>query len=164
MCMHPVLFSIGRAHFGHGLVCARIQRMFSLSALFFTSHARAVAQATGRCASSAHAQQNAAPHAQETSAAVVGPTREEATSIARSHPGATHHLTFGLSSTNERHPKRARFERAAADSDGAAVSSVKNDSGTRVAHPARGQRASRLAGPSSTFASRYPDQHCPQKS
>jgi hypothetical protein len=103
MCMHPALFSIGREHFGHGFVCARIQRMFSLSALFFTSHLRTVAQSTGRCASSAHAQQKDAPHAQRTSISLVGPTRDEVDSTARSHPGETHHLSFGLSSTNERH-------------------------------------------------------------
>jgi hypothetical protein len=161
--MHPVLFSIGLEHLGHGLVCARIQVMFSLSALFFTSHRRTVAQSTGRCASSAHAQQKNAPHLHATSTALVGPMRDDKTEIARSHPGATHHFTRGLSSTNERHENRACFARDAAESF-VCVSFVKNDSGTRVAHPACGHRASRQDGPSSTFASRYPDQHCSQKS
>lgn len=41
MCMHPWFFSIGRLHLGQGLELARIQFMFSLSALFFCTHLRA---------------------------------------------------------------------------------------------------------------------------
>jgi hypothetical protein len=35
---HPWFFSMGRLHLGHGLELARIQFMFSLSALFFITH------------------------------------------------------------------------------------------------------------------------------
>ncbi len=44
--MQPWFFSMGRLHLGHGLVLARIQLRFSLSALFFSSHFETVAQST----------------------------------------------------------------------------------------------------------------------
>ena len=37
---------MGRLHLGHGFVLARIQFMFSLSALFFRIHLLTVAQST----------------------------------------------------------------------------------------------------------------------
>ena len=46
MCMHPWFFSMGRLHLGHGLVLARIQFRFSLSALFFRIQVATVSQST----------------------------------------------------------------------------------------------------------------------
>jgi hypothetical protein len=46
MCMQPWFFSMGLWHLGQGLVLARIQFRFSLSALFFVIHLRTVSQRT----------------------------------------------------------------------------------------------------------------------
>lgn len=48
MCMQPWFFSMGLWHLGQGLVLARIQLRFSLSALFLVSHLRTVAHDTCR--------------------------------------------------------------------------------------------------------------------
>ena len=50
MCMQPEFFSIGRLHLGHGLVLARIQFRFSLSALFLRIHRSTILQDTYRTA------------------------------------------------------------------------------------------------------------------
>ena len=101
MCMHPMLFSIGRLHSGHGFVFAKIQFMFSLSALFLINHLRTVSQSTGRCACSWHCQQNDVPQWHVTSTGLSPRTTSICTD--RSHPGPTHHFTLGLSSTHDRH-------------------------------------------------------------
>jgi hypothetical protein len=44
--MQPWFFSMGLWHLGQGLVLARIQFRFSLSALFFVIHLRTVSQRT----------------------------------------------------------------------------------------------------------------------
>jgi hypothetical protein len=62
MCMQPWFFSMGRLHLGHGLELARIQFMFSLSALFFCTHFATVSQSTGRCASWLQFQQKPREH------------------------------------------------------------------------------------------------------
>ena len=59
MCMHPWAFSMGRLHLGHGLVFARIQLAFSLSALFLRSHMFTVAQST--CAAAMQQNSEAGP-------------------------------------------------------------------------------------------------------
>jgi hypothetical protein len=46
MCMQPWFFSMGLWHLGQGLVLARIQLRFSLSALFLVIHLRTVPHAT----------------------------------------------------------------------------------------------------------------------
>ena len=74
--------------------------MFSLSAPFFTSHL--AGGAVHRPVRPSARPAKDAPHAQRTSISLVGPTRDEVDSTARSHP-ERRTTSFGLSSTNERH-------------------------------------------------------------
>mmetsp|Transcript_9588 Transcript_9588/g.35636 ORF Transcript_9588/g.35636 Transcript_9588/m.35636 type:complete len:258 (-) Transcript_9588:474-1247(-) len=165
MCMQPLVFSIGRLHFGHGLVFARIQERFSDSALFLMSHLFTVAHGTGRCASSLHLQQNENPHAHCTStarAAVPPASAPRSETMARSHPGATHQTALGLSSTKLRQRKVLYFSNTV----GSVVfdrNSGTRASGTRRAHVVSGHRRSKHEGPSLMAVSKYPPQHTRQK-
>lgn len=102
MCMQPWFFSIGRWHFGQGLVFARIQLRFSDSALFLVIQRRTVSHDTGRCASSLQLKQNAAPHVHTTSSGSSGARSSAVHSTAFSQPLPVHHDMRRLSSTNER--------------------------------------------------------------
>ena len=121
--------------------------MFSDSALFLMSHLRTVSQSTGRCASLWQFQQNAFPRSQCTSTGTPSPSRSLIT--ARSHPGPVHHFTLGLSSTHDLHWNVESFSAHSSDINRRAIAS-----GTRVEHPASGQRKFRHDGPSPTALSR----------
>mmetsp|Transcript_38525 Transcript_38525/g.95542 ORF Transcript_38525/g.95542 Transcript_38525/m.95542 type:complete len:257 (-) Transcript_38525:637-1407(-) len=157
MCMQPMFFSMGRLHSGHGLVLARIQFMFSLSALFLMSHLRTVSQSTGRCASSWQLQQKEVPQVHCTS---TGPSPAVPLPISTtfSHPAPVHHFTLGLSSTHDRHWNVDSFAAPSGPRYRRAMSSV-----TRDVHLSCGHRRFRHEGPSASALSRYPFQHVPQK-
>jgi len=132
--------------------------MFSDSAEFLTTQRRTVSQSTGRCASSLHVKQKAAPQAQPTSRAAPPAPAAPTASTAFSQPGAGHQAARRLSSTKERSSKRAYLAREA----GGATAST-TETGTAAAQSGRGQRRDREAGPASMAAVTYPAQQSAQK-
>ena len=154
--MHPWFFSIGRLHFGQGLVFARIHVIFSLSALFLTIHCRTVSQSTGLWASSLQVKQKALPQAQCTS--MGSPGASISASAALVHPGAVHQARRLLSSTKLR-TENSRYLAAWDSSQASSTRGV----GTTALHEGSGQRRSRQEGPESTAAWAYPCQQAGQK-